>query len=329
MPNHRFGVPFGAGVQLFFVLSGFLITGILLAARDRMERSEGSGPWQILRGFYARRFLRIFPLYYAALALGSLLGAMALGDSWLWHAAYLSNFYFFFHGWQPPVSHFWSLAVEEQFYLAWPFVVVFLPRRTLVPVFVAAIGTGVAFRWFGLQFRPDIELWSLATPGSFDTLGMGALLAFGHRYRSAWLEPFRRARVWLLPAVAALYALAKPSFGVPLAGALEIFLLGIGFAAAVSLAAEGVGGMAGRVLEWSPLLYLGRISYGIYIIHDLVTPAVTEFVRGLPAGVPHGPVRLVLLTAATVGLASLSWHLMEAPLNRLKGRFQYHREKAA
>lgn len=329
MPNHRFGIPFNAGVQLFFVLSGFLITGILLGARDRQEREPGAGRSQILKGFYARRFLRIFPLYYVALAAVALLSVADLRDSWPWHVAYLSNFYFFGHGWEPPVSHFWSLSVEEQFYLAWPFLVVFLPRRALVPAFLAAIATGVAYRFWGARFHPDIELWSLATPGSFDTLGMGALLAFGHRYRSSWLEHFRRARVWLLPAVAVLYALAKPWFGTPLVGALEIFLLGIAFAAAVSLAADGIRGPAARVLECAPVLYLGRISYGIYIIHDLVTPSVTEFVRGLPAGVPQGPVRLLLLTAATVGLAGLSWHLMEAPLNRLKDRFPYHRAEAA
>src|SRR5882757_1220817 len=103
-------IPWGElGVATFFVISGFLITGILLD-----HRTDGSRPL-VLRQFYARRFLRIFPLFYAALIVALLLRADGMSETWHWHASYLSNIYFYLLGWHGQMSHFWSLAVEEQF----------------------------------------------------------------------------------------------------------------------------------------------------------------------------------------------------------------------
>jgi peptidoglycan/LPS O-acetylase OafA/YrhL len=124
-------LPLGLGVDLFFVLSGFLITGILLDTKD--------GP-DYFRNFYARRFLRIFPLYYATLAATFLLiPAVRLDAVWYW--TYLINYRFADVGW-PRVAylgHFWTLAVEEQFYLVWPALVFFVPRRVLPWLCVAAV----------------------------------------------------------------------------------------------------------------------------------------------------------------------------------------------
>jgi len=118
--------PGGLGVRLFFVLSGFLITGILLEARGAGGRT---GRGQVLRAFYVRRALRILPAFYAVLALGMVLEPQIRRD-WLWHATYQTNHYTAVLGhWPRAISHAWSLAVEEQFYLAWPLVVLFTPQR--------------------------------------------------------------------------------------------------------------------------------------------------------------------------------------------------------
>src|SRR5262249_40880734 len=123
--------PGAAGVRLFFVLSGFLITGILLGCRESMAQ-QGAG--QALASFYARRFLRIFPLYYFALAVVLLAGVQEARDGAAWHLAYLSNVYGVRQGWLGSLAHFWSLAVEEQFYLVWPALVLSLPRPWLGPL---------------------------------------------------------------------------------------------------------------------------------------------------------------------------------------------------
>lgn len=124
MPGHyQFKLPWGsAGVQLFFVLSGFLITGILLRCRTSVARLSA------LRAFYVRRILRIFPLFYCVLLLAYVLNIEPVRETVFWHLPYLSNFYFFSIGrWDGDISHFWSLAVEEQFYLFWPAIVMFVP----------------------------------------------------------------------------------------------------------------------------------------------------------------------------------------------------------
>jgi hypothetical protein len=122
-------VPIGAGalgVNLFFTLSGFLITGLLLDAFTNNESKALA--W---RDFYVRRLLRLTPILYLAVAILALLEVRAMGSTWQWHAFYVSNFLVAAGG---DKTVFWSLAVEEQFYMLWPFVIAFAPRRWLVPV---------------------------------------------------------------------------------------------------------------------------------------------------------------------------------------------------
>ncbi len=113
----------GLGVTLFFVLSGYLITGILLKGREEPG---------MLRHFYIRRALRIFPVYYATLLIAALLAIPPVRETFWWHAFYLSNVLFALkNSYFGAVSPFWSLAVEQHFYLIWPWVVLFVPRKRL------------------------------------------------------------------------------------------------------------------------------------------------------------------------------------------------------
>jgi len=168
------------GVDLFFVLSGFLITGILLEAKNRPH---------YFRNFYARRTLRIFPLYYGVLAvlflllpavtpLSPLLEQAREQQGWLW--TYTTNFYVAYtESWRSLtyVTHFWSLAIEEHFYLVWPLVVFALRRETLERVCVGVVAAGLALR-IGLALAGVSEVSiSALTPCRIDTLCVGALLA--------------------------------------------------------------------------------------------------------------------------------------------------------
>ena len=175
-------VSFGPiGVRIFFVLSGFLITGILLRSRERCDSGQ-TPPGFAIRRFYVRRILRIFPLYYVALAIawyGEVWGAR---EGMAWHAAYLSNVHFFLVNaaqpgvWGGHVAHLWSLAVEEQFYLVWPWVILFAPRRWLPGIALGMAAVGPVFRSvvFGLTGN---DLAPVLPLGCVDSLALGAYLA--------------------------------------------------------------------------------------------------------------------------------------------------------
>jgi peptidoglycan/LPS O-acetylase OafA/YrhL len=166
------------GVWLFFVLSGFLITGILLRSRDQVDYS-GYPSGFVLRQFYIRRFLRIFPLYYSVLFLAATIDLGDVRDTIFWHLAYMSNYLFATHQyWGPVTAHFWSLSVEEQFYILWPALILFAPHRLLLKLVISATAIGPIFRVAAhfLDFNWIARLTVL--PASLDALGLGALLAY-------------------------------------------------------------------------------------------------------------------------------------------------------
>ena len=134
-------------VRLFFVLSGFLITSILLGMKGRVEERH-SNVGSELKTFYIRRALRIFPPYFAFLFFFLAIGNVFVRNTFLWHAAYLSNVYAaFVRPLESPVAHFWTLAVEEQFYLVWPLLLLCVPRRWLSRVLLAAVAFAVGYRF--------------------------------------------------------------------------------------------------------------------------------------------------------------------------------------
>ena len=337
------------GVRLFFVLSGFLITGILLRCRTLVDAGQPIG--LTLRRFYARRFLRIAPLYYAVLLLAWVAGIPYMRDAAGWHAAYLSNVYFTRIGaWQGPLSHFWSLAVEEQFYLVWPALVLLVPRRFLVRAVVLVTVAGPLYRAGGeLAGLSQMALWTLPFT-ALDALGFGALLATVGEPSSA-LDGARRPHPgvsvgagedrrpprlprWLAGAAAASAALLAWYLGAWVERPTKFFWLmnhGLGelawtvvFGALVLAAARGFAGPVGRCLTWPPLAYLGRISYGVYLIHLFVPMFLPRALAAVGLGYPAAEgVRFVYLTAATIALAALSWAAYERPLNGLKRWFPY------
>jgi peptidoglycan/LPS O-acetylase OafA/YrhL len=321
-----------SGVDLFFVLSGFLITGILV---DTLGAANWWG------SFLARRTLRIFPLYYLALAIFWWAGpAVGLIDPWTlrrwgwWYWSYLGNWAFAAEQTIPSLTHFWSLAVEEQFYLLWPAVVWLARGRWLAWVAAGLFAAGPLLRlviveasgWpVGSAFR--------VTPGRIDQLALGALLAVLFRSAAgrAWLWR------WWRP-VALAGALAFLALGLPLGpfdmhrAPLEIWahtLLGLAYGGLLcgAVAGEGTGGGLQRLLGVAPLQVLGRYSYGLYVVHYFVQEAGLPLLRRWPAGAEALTTRggvlawAALATAASLGMAWLSWHLFEKRFLALKSRF--------
>lgn len=316
--GHSFG---DDGVRLFFVLSAFLITGILLRLRDGNATLRSA-----LRVFYARRFLRILPAYYLLLAVAVLLGLATARRDVAWHALYLSNWRFITVPWKPPFNHLWSLSVEEQFYLVWPLVVLCAPLRRLPRIFGGAIALAILTRVSILALHGGWAASQLPTPCSLDALGLGALLAW-HRHTAPSAHARRAGvtdRCFLAGGVLLLVAVAASTAVIPYAVRMGIeapaaSLVGLWL---VERGVRGVGGLPGALLTARPVRYVGRISYGVYLAQTPVRYGLGVVLHR--EGLFDGGVGLFLATLAlSIAAASLSWYAMEAPLSAWKSRVPY------
>ena len=288
---HRWGVG-GAGrvgVAIFFVLSGFLITRLLLEERDRDRIRLGA--------FYLRRARRLLP----ALAVFIPLAAYVNDDLGLWvrqpvvaTLTYTANYASVRHGIEyGSFTHLWSLAVEEHFYLVWPALVLVLGRRWLVPVCVAGIAA-VAVARYGVAADGDQALAFRATHLRIDAMLFGAVLAV------IVASVPRPPRVLVVAAVAALAAGCYATF---LEDLLEWGFVGIGLASAV-LVADALWWPAGR---WRWLAHIGVISYGLYLFHLPVALWLQS--RGVSEVVEP-----VATLAVSTALAEVSYWLVERPI---------------
>jgi len=321
------------GVDLFFVLSGFLITGILLDAKG----SRG-----YFQNFYIRRTLRIFPLYYAvlflffALSLGPAaqydhsLREMQSAQASLW--SYLTNYHL---GPQttfsiPYLSHFWSLAVEEHFYLVWPVVILLLSRRATLWASVLFAGTALVLRCAFASLAPATLYADVLTPCRLDALVIGAWFAIAARGATP-LNPQRVAN-WTAAAVIAVLVVSLGHVLVPRADAITLQLrttfLAILCGGFVYSAAFHPNLTRMRGLLCAPwLLVLGKYSYGLYVFHGIISFFLVRhpLVPLLEPLVHNHTVAFAMQVAAGVVLSILvsvvSYELFERRFLALKERF--------
>lgn len=298
------------GVWLFFGLSGFLITGILLRALDHIEAGRGSLS-EALRTFYLRRALRILPVYYLYLFGLVLLGSDTVRDQLWWHITFSSNFYFSLYPLTRFTPHFWSLAVEEQFYLLWPTVMLLTPRRYLFPLLIGGIAAAPLYRAVMLEFNENLA--SILTPGCLDSLGFGAMLAvLDGRGRDLLLK----ISVWSLPAPVLLALFATS--GSPQVDSLARSLCALAFVFVIATAAKV------RLLRDPILVNIGIVSYGAYVMHEAISRSVSVIYAAVFAHEPaHGLLFFAITAPLTILVAGLSWKLMERPINALKDRWPY------
>jgi peptidoglycan/LPS O-acetylase OafA/YrhL len=308
-------LPKGAtGVMLFFVLSGFLITWLL------MKEHAATGAVS-LRDFYARRARRILPALAIALPF-SIAAWLYSGERFVWLElwaclGFVSNYYYIATHMQAPnaMAVTWSLAVEEQFYLLWPVMFVTIRKRwirVLVRIVAALIVCGWIYR-FVAAFVFHADYWRLyyAFEMRFDHLLMGCLLAIVvHRYPD-W-RPWRRllsARA-MLATMLLFFAAAEAErwmgdrwrFG--LAFAFEPILVAL-----ILLQSIALGDSAAQWLNWRPLALLGRWSYAVYLLHLPCFYLAAKFVTGLRP-------RCLLAFSLTVLFSAASYYLVESPLRK-------------
>lgn len=306
---HAFGIPlFWMGVDLFFVLSGYLITGILLRLKE--SRATGGSYWG---SFYFRRIRRILPPYIAFLLILSVFLRVRWGHIWYWYVFFAPNI---------PLAlgkvivaamgPLWSLGVEEQFYFAWPWVVLACSKERLRRVAIGVIVLTPLLRAISTPlFNTHFAIYSL-TIFRADTLAMGAFIALAS-YGPQWIGRQRRkARSISILALAMIMGLSiLPNFR---AGANSIFFNSVAY----SLSAMCLGstliyvlatqtGFVHTLLTASALRYLGLVSYTFYLYHEVVLLKVGQYL--------HSPIPIALVAfSVTIIISALSWHLFETPI---------------
>jgi peptidoglycan/LPS O-acetylase OafA/YrhL len=276
--------------------------------------------------------LRIWPLFYATIAIAALIDLEPMRQTWPWHAAYLSNFFYGYLGSSDSFRHFWSLAVEEQFYLVWPAVLLLLPRTSIPRTALVLIAFAPLFRMIA---DGPVHRANYLPLACFDSLGIGAILAYFVRYPTefAWWKKHPRwfwVTAWFF-GITILLVLRGLGLEKPWITDLGHTLVVVFFAWVVHRCATGSTGIFARLLDWPLLIFLGQISYGLYVFHNLFTRLqLAPLFRG--TGLPEAwadllPVKIFFQASLTVLFAIASWYCLERPINRLKQFFELDGEK--
>jgi len=335
------------GVQLFFVLSGFLITSILLDMKKKLP------PKEYFAKFYGRRLLRIFPLYYfylfAMLATATWLisirympGVMRVFQDQVKYAFfYVYNFAAATYGFESSrlLGHFWSLSIEEQFYILWPLLILIVPEHSIRRLFLAGISAGPILRIaiMLLQRSGAVPILSEQAAIAVYTLPFSHIDAFAlGAYITRFALPHARRQLIFLSILLPLVGFASYYLATGVIGELSALgfyvtmpeayqylwaytLLNYFFAVIIYCVVREK--MFVSFLEFKPLRYLGKISYGLYVYHFPIVFFAAR-IRGLGIEEPLAkPLTALIALVATVLIASLSYFLMEKPLLSLKERF--------
>lgn len=287
------------GVDLFFTISGFLITRNLLKTRDNPLGVS-------LKSFFIKRFLRLFPAFYLYLV-GLILLQIAVGfwvvndfGDYAWFFSYAANFFFFFEGnLYPSLNHIWSLAVEEQFYLIWPFIILLASWKYYKPLLIGLIVIGL----LSYAYDPQLALFPL---GNFQFLAGGGLLAVNT------MEGRKRNDLfWFLVIFASLFL------------GMDTFLQSLLAYCAFFLVRQSLTGMP----SWTSwffnnrfVIYVGVISYGIYLFHRFIPYLFFATIKELGIELP-GLVVFILLFPIVFILAHLSYKYFESYFLKLKAKF--------
>jgi peptidoglycan/LPS O-acetylase OafA/YrhL len=317
------------GVDLFFVISGFLICGILLDTR---------GEQNYYLNFYSRRSLRIFPLYYLFLIAVFILVPLAQTGSYfqteflrqsgspLWYFCYAGNWREAIAGHEPAyyLAPLWSLSIEEQFYITFPLAVALLGPKHLGKLLWFFILFAPVFRTVTFFVFPANErIQYLATFSRMDVISMGCLLALSFR-SGTWHPSPRKASIGmtiLLAALVVAFNLGGLDRTQPFGRIAGYSLVAATFFSVVLWALLHRGDAATAFLRFGPLRYVGKICYGVYLLQRPAETIVLKLLPCLHIQLQDGGALMLLKMAFALAIASLSWYLFEQHVLRLKRYF--------
>ena len=318
------------GVYLFFVLSGFLITSILL---NEKSKNENENRLIVIKNFFIRRSLRIFPIYYIFI-LFCFFNYEFVREHIAYYLTYTSNILPYRANHSNILAHTWSLSVEEQFYLLWPWLIIYIPSKYLKHTMFLSIIIGLAARYM------VVFVWHHGYPflsiNCIDSFAIGALYALA-RLNKETCKQFEKGFRTLFPVLLFLLWRIAPYGGLPVAVIFEKFMCDI---IALGLIIFAINNeyvwIKKYVLENTVLNYIGRISYGLYLYHFTLGPRYDVFIAAYAKAHPGTPAFFynyysaycIKLTMLFI-ICWLSFMLIEQPILRIKKRFEYAPSKAS
>jgi len=318
--------PFVHGVILFFVLSGFLITKILLTNKDD-SISANISKQHLLKNFYIRRFLRIFPIYYLLLFFLLSIDYKNTKELLPWLLSYSSNIYQSIYN--IPIgnfNHFWSLGVEEQFYLFWPCLILFCKSKKVLTAIIVTITGAILIKFYFFFFIGKWMATAFFTINCMHALGIGALLSYLVLYKRNIIEIISKP-IWLYLALFFYIVLFFIQYKFKLNWYKEVideFAFAL-LSSLIILRASTNGFKWGfkYILENKFIVYAGKISYGLYVYH-LFMPDLFYYIEPkIGLSVNNKYTAFVCFFLLTFLVAHFSWILIEKPINNLKSKVPY------
>jgi peptidoglycan/LPS O-acetylase OafA/YrhL len=319
IPGGRFGV------DLFFVLSGFLITSILLNARQQ----AGAKNLHVIKNFVIRRALRIFPIYYLFIFFLILIHYPFIKTHLVWFVTYTSNILSYRdHSWNP-FSHTWSLAVEEQFYLLWPWLIIYVPGKYLKYIFLTAIGIGIASTFLTVGIYQN-EFGTVLLPSCLHAFGIGGLYAYANEHAEI-KKIFLRVLNILFPLAILIYVYWISS---PKQDFFIYWFRVVNCIISIWMIHKIIHNRSPWIQrnfsENRLLNTIGKISYGIYLYHGAVHFCYTSIRQKFFSDSPRINsllsnfyfvyfIEFLILFAVSY----CSFYLLEKPIMKLKDKFRY------
>jgi peptidoglycan/LPS O-acetylase OafA/YrhL len=320
-----------SGVTLFFVLSGYLITQILVTEKLTLNIDFSNNLTKlpgIIKTFFIRRCLRIFPIYYLTLCVLIILNIDSAKEWLPFHFFYLSNYLYSFYIGFDRLGHFWSLAVEEQFYLLWPFIILFIPLNiSRVRFFCFLIFCSVLFKiWMVYLYGLNSDSTTLLMPACIEAFAIGAIAVElkDKNIKKGLLFTLQASTLLIFIGLYLLFFLYPSDisifvfkvFGRTFFSSFSAILLLI-------IVKDYHSGFLKAILNFKPLLFLGKISYGVYIYHMFVPYLFKYLQNKFHFDLSGSGVNLLMHFIVSFIIAYISFRFIETPINNLKRKFAY------
>jgi peptidoglycan/LPS O-acetylase OafA/YrhL len=286
--------------------------------RERAACESAGGKWRTKAylNFQKRRMTRILVPCYAAMLFAVLVGAPDIRHHWPAYFGHWSNFHMaFMEGWPSGTAHYWTLALQVQFYLLWPLVVFLTPWKRLAAVCGLCVALAPVSRMVLERGFPEIHHSQAITPTALDYFGTGALLALAlERGMQPGNSSLRRAAWLAFAGYAVLYSFSELKQPVEGFRYIQQTLVSVAFAGLISATLAGFGGWLGKVLDHPAVQHIGRLSFGLYLFHTPVPLFLGYVLPWLWHPFFSGPwllLRLAVFGLTSWGIAWLCWRFLE------------------